>query len=158
MDVPDENWKLIDGDGCNMHYLKDEIQMVDAVFTSPPYYGKAESYSDDPRDLCNMSVEQFDERIDVMFSNLKRVLKKSDYEKKIFHPAIFTVGTARRGKDGIIDMTHTFQRISKYHDFTFWDQVFVELNNPHLVQSLKRNYQHRFVNKNYESQIVFVRF
>ena len=158
MDVPDENWKLIDGDGCDMHYLKDEIQILDGVFTSPPYYNKAESYSDDPRDLCNMSVEQFDERIDVMFSNLKRLLKKSDYEKKIFHPAIFTVGTARRGKDGIIDMTHTFQRIAKEHDFTFWDQCFMELNNPHLVQSLTRNYQHRFVNKNYESQIVFVRF
>ena len=89
---------------------------------------------------------------------MKRLLKKSDYERKIFHPAIFTVGTSRKGKLGISDMTHTFQRIAKEHDFTFWDQIFVELNNPHLVQSLKRNYEHRFVNKNYESQIVFVRF
>jgi len=23
MEVPDENWKLVDGDGCDMHYLKD---------------------------------------------------------------------------------------------------------------------------------------
>ena len=159
MDVPDENWKLIDGDGCDMHYLKDEIQILDAVYSSPPYYLQAEKYSEnDSRDLCNMSIDKFDERIDVLFSNLKRLIKKSDYEKKIFHPVIFVVGTARKQKEGIFDMTHTFQRIAKEHDFTFWDQQFVELNNPHLVSSLSRNYEHRYVNKNYESQITFVRF
>jgi len=158
MDVPDENWKLIDGDGCDMHYLKDEIQILDAVYSSPPYFFQAEKYSDDERDLCNMSIDKFEERIDVLFSNLKRLIKKSDYEKKIFHPVIFVVGTARKGKEGIFDMTHTFQRISKEHDFKFWDQQFIELNNPHLVASLSRNYEHRYVNKNYESQITFVRF
>jgi len=158
MEVPDHDWKLIDGDGCDMHYLKDEIQILDAVYTSPPYYLQAEKYSDDERDLCNMTIEKFDERIDVLFSNLKRLIKKSDYEKKIFHPVIFCVGTARKGKEGIFDMTHTFQRIAKEHDFTFWDQQFIELNNPYLVSSLRRNHELRFVNKNYESQITFVRF
>jgi len=105
-----------------------------------------------------MSIDKFEERIDVLFSNLKRLIKKSDFEKKIFHPVIFVVGTSRKGKEGIFDMTHTFQRIAKENDFTFWDQMFVELNNPHLVSSLRRNYENRYVNKNYESQITFVRF
>ena len=158
LDVEDDRWNIFDGDGCDMHQLKDEIQIIDAVFTSPPYYSQAESYSDDERDLCNLSIEQFDERIYVMFSNLKRLLKRSDYEKKIFHPAIFTVGTSRKGKLGISDMTHTFQQIAKENGFTFWDQIFINQNNPHLVSSLGRNYEHRYVNKNYESQIAFVQF
>ena len=141
-----------------MEYLKDQSEIIDAVYSSPPYYRNAEDYSDDPLDLCNMSIDQFDSRIDVLFSNLKRLIKKSSWEDKVFHPVIFVVGTSRLGKQGIFDMTHTFQRIAKEHSFTFHDQMFVQLNNPFLCSSLERNYRNRYVHKNYESQIVFVKY
>tara|TARA_Y200000002_G_scaffold331360_1_gene296500 strand:- start:2980 stop:4470 length:1491 start_codon:yes stop_codon:yes gene_type:complete len=158
LNAPEGDWKIVDGDGCDMEYLKNESEIIDAVYSSPPYYRNAEEYSDDPLDLCNMSIDQFDSRIDVLFSNLKRLIKKSSWEEKIFHPVIFVVGTSRLGKHGIFDMTHTFQRIAKDHSFTFHDQMFVQLNNPFLCSSLERNYRNRYVHKNYESQIVFVKY
>ena len=73
-------------------------------------------------------------------------------------PVIFVVGTSRLGKNGIFDMTHSFQRIAKDHDFIFHDQMFVQLNNPHLCSSMERNYRNRYLHKNYESQIVFLKY
>ena len=159
--VSDDNWNIIDGDGCDMDYLKDQSEIIDAVFTSPPYYSNAESYAgseSDERDLCNMNIEEFDSRIDVLFSNLKRLIKRSSYEDKVFHPVIFVLGTSRMGKHGIFDMTHTFQNMAKDHGFTFHDQLFVQLNNPFLCSSLQRNYRNRYVHKNYESQVVFLKY
>ena len=96
MDVPGTSWNIVDGDGCEMAYLKDQSEIIDAVYSSPPYYRNAESYSDDPRDLCNMSIDQFDERIDLLFSNLKRLMKRSSWEDKKFYPVIFVVGKIGR--------------------------------------------------------------
>ena len=158
MTVQEKDWEIIDGDGCEMKHLQDQSEIIDAVYSSPPYYRNAESYSDDPRDLCNMSIDQFDERIDLLFSNLKRLMKRSSWEDKRFYPVIFVVGTSRLGKNGIFDMTHTFQRIATDHDFTFHDQMFVQLNNPHLCSSMERNYRNRHLHKNYESQIVFLKY
>ena len=158
MNVSEDDWDIHLGCGCEMKELEGESEIIDAVFTSPPYYNHAEPYSDNPLDLCNMKVEEFDEKIDLMFSNLTRLVKKSDYKKKIFHPAIFVVGTARKGQDGILDMSFTFQAIAKKWGWKLWDQVFVELNNPHLCTSLQRNFELKFVQKNYESQLCFVRF
>jgi len=158
MTIQEKDWEIIDGDGCEMKHLQDQSEIIDAVYSSPPYYRNAESYSDDPRDLCNMSIDQFDERIDLLFSNLKRLMKRSSWEDKRFYPVIFVVGTSRLGKNGIFDMTHTFQRIATDHDFTFHDQMFVQLNNPHLCSSMERNYRNRYLHKNYESQIVFLKY
>ncbi len=158
MDVKEEDFRLISGCGCSMEELKDESEILDGVFSSPPYYLNAEPYSDDTRDLCNMSIEDFDEKIDEMFSNLSRLIKRSSYENRVFHPVIMVVGTARKGKEGIFDMSFRFQEIAKSHSFTLWDQIFVELNNPHLTASLQRNYELKFVAKNYESQLCWVKF
>ena len=161
MNVSEDDWEIHEGCGCEMDAVKDQSEILDAVFTSPPYYWKAEPYANsenDPRDLCNMSIEEFDSKIDEMFGNLSRLLKKSDYKKKIFHPAIFVVGTARKSDLGIQDMSFSFQAIAKKWKFTLWDQMFVKLNNPHLCTSLQRNYELKFVQKNYESQLCFVKF
>ena len=158
LDVPSDHWKSVDGCGVEMKEMEGQEEILDGVFSSPPYYRKAEGYTDDSRDLCNLSVDQFDQKIDQLFGNLKRLIKTSNYEMKVFKPIIFVVGTSRRGKEGILDMSFTFQRIAKDHGLTLWDQMFVELNNPFLVPSLGRNYENRFVQKNYESQLVFVKF
>ena len=155
---PGERYQIIDGDGCDMDYLQDESEIIDAVFTSPPYTDNAENYSDDERDLCNKTIEEFDERIDTMFSHLKRLVKKSNWENKIFHPVIFVLGTSRRGKNGINNMNFSFEKIAKKHSFVLHDLMFVELCNPYLAPSLERNYRNRYLHKNYESQMVFVRY
>ena len=158
MDVSQDEYQIIDGCGCEMKELEDKSEILDGVFSSPPYYRNAESYSDDPKDLCNMGVEAFNERIDLMFKNLSRLIKRSNYKEKIFHPVIMVVGTARDAENGILDMSYEFQRIAKDHGFTLWDQMFVELNNPFLVCSIRRNHEFRFVQKSYESQLCWVKF
>ena len=158
MNVSPKDWTLYQGCGCAMKELKSESEILDGVFSSPPYYLKAEPYNDIEGDLCNMNIEKFDQKIDQMFENLSRLIKKSNYEKRIFHPIIFVLGTARDGKGGIFDMSHSFQTIAKRHSLTLWDQMFVQLNNPHLCTSIQRNFELKFVHKNYESQMVWVKF
>ena len=158
VDASSDDWTLYQGCGCEMKELESESEILDAVFSSPPYYLKAEQYNDIDGDLCNMDIEAFDEKIDQMFGNISRLIKKSNYEERIFHPIIFVLGTARDGKKGIFDMSHTFQTIAKKHSLTLWDQMFVQLNNPHLCTSIQRNFELKFVHKNYESQMVWVKF
>ena len=158
VETTSDRWKIIKGDGCDMDYLKDESNCIDAVFTSPPYYGSPEPYNNDPRDLCNMSIEDFDKRIDVMFSNLKRLIKRSDYKKKIFHPMIFVVGTYRNNSEGIYDMDASFQNIAKSHGLKLWDKQMIQVHNPHLVCSIQRNFELKFTHKNYETSLVFCKF
>ena len=157
VEVPDSQWELIDGCGCEMKHLEGQEEVIDAVFTSPPYFNNAEPYSDDPKDLCNMEVPEFEERIDLMFSNISRLIKQSSYKKKEFHPIIFTVGTARTPQ-GILDMDHSFQTIASRHGLSLWDKMFVQCVNPHLVCSLQRNFEFKFVHKNYETQLTWVKF
>ena len=159
IEVNEGEFELIKGCGCEMKEFEGEGSFVDAVFSSPPYYLNAEPYaSDSPLDLCNMSIEEFDSRIDLMFKNLKRVIKKSDYKKKIFHPIMMVVGTARDAENGIQDMSFTFQKLAKKHGLVLWDVMHLELNNPHLVCSLNRNYEFKFTHKSHETQLTWVRF
>lgn len=158
LNVPEDHWKIVEGCGCEMKYLQSESEIIDGVFSSPPYYGKVESYNSDPRDLCNMTTEQYDKKTDELFANLSRLIKKSDYEKKVFHPIIFTLGNSRNGKHGILDLTYTYQTIAKRHGLTHWDDMMIENTPPFLVATLQRNYEHGFVQKNYERQMVWVKF
>ena len=155
-----DRWKLYLEDGCDMNSLKDKSEYIDAVFTSPPYYGSPEPYNNDPRDLCNMSIEDFDKRIDVLMGNLKRLIKTSNYKERKFYPIIFVVGTYRNSSKfkGIIDMDCRFQNIANSHGLTLQDKQMIETNNPHLVCSLQRNYELKMVHKNYETSLVFLKF
>jgi ParB family chromosome partitioning protein len=161
MDVSDDQWNLYLGCGCEMKEMENESEVFDAVFSSPPYYNKAEPYENsenDPRDLCNLKVKEYDERIDLMFMNLSRLIKRSDYKNRIFKPIIFVLGNSRDGENGILNLEYTFQSIAKKYGLVLWDRLFVKLNTPHLQTSLQRNYELRFVAKNYESQLVWVKF
>lgn len=158
LDVDADEWNLHEGCGCDMKEFRNDAEVLDAVFTSPPYYLNAEAYSDDPRDLCNMGLDEFHSKIDQLFGNLSRLIKRSNYAERIFKPIIMVLGTARDGKNGIHDMSFNFQTIAKQHGLTLWDMMFVELNNPHIWTSLQRNYEFKYVHKNYESQLVWVKF
>ena len=158
MTVPEDHWRIIEGCGCEMKELQGESEIIDAVFSSPPYYGKVENYNSDPRDLCNMTMDQYDKKIDQMFGNISRLIKKSDYEKKVFHPIIFTLGNSRNGKHGILDLTYTFQTIAKQYGLTYWDDMTIENTSPFIVATLQRNYEHRIVQKTHERQMVWVKF
>lgn len=157
-DASEEDWEMYQGDGCEMKELQDAEEVFDGVFTSPPYYGKAEAYTDDSRDLCNMDVDEFNSRIDILFGNLTRLIKRSNYKEKIIKPIIMVIGAQRFGDDGIIDMDYHFQDIAKKHGLKLWDKQYIEINSPHIWTSLGRNAQMKFVQKMHESQLVWVKF
>ena len=90
--------------------------------------------------------------------NLKRVIKKSDYKKKIFHPVIIKTGTGRRGDQGIYDMDLEFQLAAKKAGFVLWDKLFNQLHSPWGAVNWERNYLNRYTQKNYETNLVFMKF
>jgi ParB family chromosome partitioning protein len=158
VDADADDWHLHLSCGCQMKEYADKEEVFDGVFTSPPYYLKAEKYNDIPEDLCNMKLDAFRDKIDELFGNLSRLIKTSNYEDKIFHPIIMVLGTARDRENGIIDMAFDFQEIARRHNLKLWDQQFIEIHNPQVWTSFQRNYEMRFVCKNYESQLVWVKF
>ena len=56
-DASEDAWEMHQGCGCEMKKFEGKEEVLDGVFTSPPYYGKAEAYADDSRDLCNMAID-----------------------------------------------------------------------------------------------------
>jgi DNA modification methylase len=143
------------GDGTVLEEYNDNENVFDAVITCPPYYD-AEKYGGEIDDLSHLSYHEFDNKIDILFKNLYRLIKKTVFGEE-FHPVIFTIGTLRKGKDGIVDMDYIFQEIARRNGFILWDKVFVKLNTPSAGFVFRRNYAYHYVVKNYETNLVFVK-
>jgi len=150
--------ELYHSDGVALEELKDKSDYLDAVVTDPPYVCHAERYSSDTRDISSLDHENYMKKIKQNFSELFRLIKTSNFEKKIFYPVIWKVGTGRRGKEGIVDMDYDFQRIAKECGFTLWDKLYNQLHSPWGAVNWERNYINRYVQKNYETNLVFVKF
>ena len=155
---PDSNYELLHSDGTELHELKDKSDYLDAVVTDPPYFLKAEKYSKDERDLSSMSHEDYMDRMRNCFKQLYRLIKTSDFEKKIFYPVIFKVSHQRRGTKGIIDMDMEFQRLAHAAGFITWDKLFSKLHSPWGTVNWERNYMNKYVQKNYEVSLTFIKF
>ncbi len=154
---PGSKCLLYHGDGTQLRELLNKTEVVDAVFTCPPYYN-SEKYSNEPGDLSYLSEEDFNTSIDNMFFNLQRLLKYSDYDSLNFYPVILTVGSLRKGKNGLIDMDYVFQRLARKHGFTLYDKLFTENTTPAAGFTFRRNYCYSYLTKNYETTLVFMKF
>ena len=51
-----------------------------------------------------------------------------------------------------------FQIAAKEAGFILWDKVLNELNTPWGAVNWERNYMNRYVQKNYETNLVFCKF
>lgn len=147
--------ELIHGDGTKLQMEANNT--IDAVFSCPPYYG-IEQYSGEEGDLSHVEMKEFDIQIEQMFTRLYDIVKTSNYEKKEFHPVIFTVGTIRNGKEGIIDMDYNFQQAAKKAGFVLYDKLFTENITPGAGFTFRRNYQCGFLTKSHETTLVFMKF
>ena len=153
-----DKFQLFHSDGVTLEEFKDESEILDGVINDPPYILKNEKYSTDERDLCNHDVEAYTEKINYNFEQLYRLIKRSDFEKKVFYPVITKVGTGRRGTEGIYDMDLEFQLAAKRAGFVLWDKLFNQLHSPWGAVNWERNYMNKYVMKNYETNLVFVKF
>ena len=159
LDVPEVGWDIRSEDGIELKSLLDSGEKVDAVLADPPYYEKAEVYSENPKDLCTLSRNDYLQSLSVLFKNLRQVMKSSKIgtEKEI-HPAIFKVGSYRRGKQGLVDMAIDFQAVAEECGWVLWDKSFISLNSALQSLTFQRNYASGYVTKNYETILVFVWF
>lgn len=153
--LPNHKATLIHGDGTILRGIEHET--IDAVFTCPPYYNK-ERYSGETGDISHLAIIDFEKRIDKLFKRIYEVIKYSNYANKMFHPVIFTVGTLRKGSLGLLDMDYIFQDIALSNGFVLHDKLFTENNAPGAGFTFKRNYEYKFVNKNYETTLVFMKY
>jgi len=71
---------------------------------------------------------------------------------------IFKVGTGRNGREGIVDMDADFQAAAKEVGFVLWDKIFNQLTSPWGAVNWERNYLNRYVQKNYETNLIFCKF
>lgn len=159
LDIPNTTWDIRQEDGVQLRSLLESAEEVDAVITDPPYYEKAEVYSENPSDLCTLSRNEYIAKLEILFRNLRQVVKPSTIgpEKQIC-PAIFKVGSYRRGKYGLIDMAVDFQAIAERCGWVLWDKSFISLNSALQSLTFQRNYASGYLTKNYETILVFVWF
>ena len=150
--------QLFHSDGIALEELKDKSDYLDACCCDPPYIAQNERYTNDERDLSNMNYKQYIEKMEQNFQELYRLIKRSNFEKKEFYPVIFKVGTGRRGEQGICDMSAEFQFLAKSTGFVVWDLFYNQLNTPWGSVNWERNYVNRYVQKNHETNLVFVKF
>ena len=151
-------FELHNSDGVYLKEFDGKRDYFDGIVCDPPYVLKAENYSDDPREIGNMTHDEYLKRIKINLQRCYDLIKTSNFEDKTFYPVIFKVGTGRRGKKGIIDMDSIFQSLASDVGFTLWDKLTNELHTPFACVSWERNYINKYVQKNYEVNLVWVKF
>ncbi len=150
-------YTYINGDGTELIEYKDKKDCFDAVFTCPPYY-QTEVYSGTNGDLSTMKDGEFDGRIEYMFKNLFRLIKPSDYDEEKFYPVIFTVGSKRLGKHGLLDMDYSFQEAAKKAGFILHDKLITQNKSSIGAFTFRRNYKKKFLQKSHETTLVFIKY
>ena len=153
-----DNFTLHHSDGVMLEEYSDKSDYFDAIVTDPPYVCKLEKYSDDERELGMLPHDEYMNRIRINFEQCFRLIKKSSFEEKIFHPVIFKVSHGRSGSNGITDMDFEFQSVARQIGFTLHDKLTNQLHTPFASVNFQRNYIHRMVQKNYECNLVFCKF
>ena len=153
------DYKLHHSCGVEMVEYAEHDEMVDMFINDIPYIMNAEKYNDDPRDLGNISnLDDFYARVEVMMLNMKRLIKKSDYDKGIFKPIIMKVGSQRRGTKGLIDMATDIQMIARKHSLILHDLIMNELRPSMQSYIMNTSFQKRFTLKLHESNLCFVKY
>jgi len=151
-------FKLHHSCGVEMVEYAESSNMIDLIMNDMPYIFSAEKYTDDPRDLCNMpKLEDFYERVEVMMINMKRLIKKSNYAKGIFHPIIMKVGSQRKPKGGgYFDMATDIEMIARRIGLTLHDKIYNELKSAMQAYALKNCFEKRMSLKLHECNLVFL--
>jgi DNA modification methylase len=154
----ESNLVLHHSDGIYLKEYDNKVEYFDAIVTDPAYVLKAEKYSNDERELGNKPHKEYLECIRINFQRCYDLIKTSRIEEKIFHPVIFKVSHGRQGSNGIVDMDFEFQKIAKEAGFKLWDKLTNHLQTPFASVNFQRNYIHKYVQKNYEVNLVFCKF
>ena len=146
-------------DGVEMVEYDKATNIIDLFLTDPPYYGAEDYGSNDDRDLCySKDVEQFNMRFKKSLINMKRLIKPSNYNSKVFRPIIIKCGSIRKGDQGIVDMADEIITMAKDIGLVLHDKIFNELRSATQHYNVGRCIENRFTIKSHEASLVFLKY
>jgi DNA modification methylase len=146
-------YRLYKGDGTELEPIRSESNKFDAVFTCPPYYN-IEKYSGEDGDLSRLRPAKYDARIQELFHHLYQLIKPSQNR---VHPVIFTLGSVRIKDRGLVDMDYEFHSMAEKAGFLLHDKMLTENITPMVGFTFRRNYEQKYVCKNFETTLVFIK-
>lgn len=126
---------------------------IDFVFCHYPYWNMWK-YSDHPNDLSNVDYETFLRKVENIFKEFYRILKKNSY-------LCILIGNKREA--GILDLEAEFSRIGRQY-FKLWDKIITVVGDPaghaHTAHGGWGLVQHRALKnkwtiQNYDTLLVF---
>ena len=158
-EIDADDLTLHHSDGTVLEEYGDQQDIWDLVTCDPPYIFNAETYGADPRDLCLVKdLESFNTKMEGCLRNLKRLIKPSSFSKKEFHPIVMKVGSARRGKTGLIDMATELEIIGRRLGLVLHDKVINILDSQWGMFNVSRCIEHRYTVKIHETNLVWVKY
>jgi len=158
-DIAPEDLVLHHSDGVTLKEYDGQEDIWDLVTFDPPYVFNAETYGDDPRDLCHIKdLHAFNAKLEECLVNLKRLIKTSSFTKKEFHPIVIKVGSGRRGEMGLIDMATEVENIARRIGLVLHDKVINVLDSQWGMFNVSRCIDHRYTVKIHETNLVFVKY
>jgi len=158
-DIAPEDLVLHHSDGVTLKEYDGKEEIWDLVTFDPPYVFNAETYGEDPRDLCHIKdLDAFNGKLEECLLNLKRLVKTSSFAKKEFHPIVIKVGSGRRGEMGLIDMATEVENIASRIGLVLHDKVINVLDSQWGMFNVSRCIDHRYTVKIHETNLVFVKY
>ena len=146
--------------GVEMEEYRSKSNMIDCIINDVPYILGAEDYeTKDERDLCYIKdLESYYKKIDIMMGNMKRLIKPSNYEEKIFHPIIMKIGSQRKGDKGLITMDTDIEMIARKHSLILHDKIINELKPTLQNYNVQRCIENKYTIKLMETNLVFLKY
>ena len=143
--------------GIKLAEYSDQENVWDLVTFDPPYF-HAETYGSDERDLCKVrDLDAFNERMEECLSNLKRLIKPSNFKQRIFHPIAVKVGSSR-SSGNLIDMATEVEIIGRKLNLSLHDKLINVLDSHWSMFNLSRCLDHRYAVKVHETTLVFCKY
>ena len=160
-DIDESDLTLHHSDGVELAEYKTMQDVFDLALLDPPffYHKPAEQYSEDSRDLCqSRTIEEFLGKMEICLTNLKRLIKPSNFAEKVFHPVVLKVGLGRRGELGLRDMATDIELLARNLGLVLHDKIITELKPTFLGVGVHRSIQHRYTAKAHETNLVFLKY
>ena len=158
-DIDPDDLTLHHSDGTLLEEYQNQENVFDLVTTDPPYIMNAENYGSDERDLCHIKdLDVFNSKLEECLTNLKRLIKPSNFAEKRFHPIVMKVGSARRGESGLVDMSTELEIIGRRLGLVLHDKVINILDSYWGMFNVSRCIDHRYSVKVHETNLVFVKY
>jgi len=157
--IKEKDLTLHHSDGCELVEYADQSDIFDLVTFDPPFLMGVEKYTDDPRDLCNIKdIDEFNGRMETCMTNLKRLIKPSNWDTLEFHPIVIKVGSNRRSSMGLIEMATECEIIARRVGLILHDKVINVVNSQYAMFLVRRSIEHRYTVKVHETNLVFVKY